>query len=220
MITFSARPATPPHTPQSLPDPGRGARFKRGLWPIAFTANIGVVVLAAAVTASIVWPGATQGAAVTLTSNDGIDLGQGISVTPAPGWTIANQGPGWVALHNAYSTAEMEFKVKSAVGTDVVAVLQADVDQLTHAPSPRLTNVRNVSAPSTRTLQSANFQQEASIEYNADGSTGLGTTPVVGTFTELLNTSTHQSAFIVFAQNQDAPIRADSDGTLMLQSMQ
>jgi len=36
---------------------------------------------------------------------------------------------------------------------------------------------------------------------------------------ELLNPSTHQSAFIVFAQNGDAPHRADGDAGAIIDSM-
>ena len=54
----------------------------------------------------------------------------GISVTPAPGWTVGNQGPGWVTLHNALSTAEMEIKVEPSNGTDPVNALQGEHQSL------------------------------------------------------------------------------------------
>ena len=219
MTTFSVRPATPQHTFPPLRDPGSGARVTRALRLVACTANIAVVFLIAAVTALIVWPRAAQSAAVTLTAADAVDIVPGISVTPAPGWTVGSQGPGWVTLHNGYSTAEMEIKVSPANDSDPVAALQTNINQLSGVSTTGLTNVKNLSAPATKPLQSANFQQEASIDYSADGTSMMGPIPVIGSFVELLNTSNHQSAFVVFAQNGDATTRADSDGGMMIDSM-
>jgi hypothetical protein len=47
-----------------------------------------------------------------------------------------------------------------------------------------------------------------------------GPLPVTGWFTELLNPSIHQSAFVVLTQNGDAPIRADGDAQAILDSLQ
>jgi hypothetical protein len=47
----------------------------------------------------------------------------------------------------------------------------------------------------------------------------MGPIPVLGWFMELLNTSNHQSAFIVFAQNGDATTGADSEAGAMIESM-
>ncbi len=80
--------------------------------------------------------------------------------------------------------------------------------------------MKNLSAPNTKTLQGANFQQEASIDYTADVSTQQGTIPVIGTFSELLNTSNQLSAFIDFRQNGNATAQAASDGGMMIHSME
>lgn len=192
----------------ALSHPRRSRRVGRGMQ---------VLAVAAVVTGAIALTGGNR-PAVRLTA-DAIDLGQGISVTPAPGWTVGDQGPGWVTLHNAFSTAEMEIKVKPASGNDPVAVLQGDISRLSSLSTTGLTNVRDVGAPSENPLQSANFQQQASVTFNADGTSRMGLIPVVGSFSELLNTSTHQSAFIVFAQNSDASAGADSDGQSMIDSL-
>ncbi|MGB8389438.1 hypothetical protein [Mycobacterium sp.] len=155
--------------------------------------------------------------AVALTSTDPIDIAQGISITPAPGWTLGNRGPDWVALSNADTSAQMRVAVKPAGGTDVVAVLQGDINQYTS--SAGLINVRNLSAPNTKTLPSANFQQKASIDYTADVSAPQGATPVLGTFSELLNTSNQLSAFIDYRQNNNATAQAARDGAMMIDSM-
>jgi hypothetical protein len=144
--------------------------------PRATTASVPLVAIAVAATAAIALTTAINRPTVTLTAADGVELTSGISVAPAPGWTVGNQGPGWVTLHNAFSTA------------------------IPLAPG--------------------NFQQQATVSYNADGSSVSGPLPVQGWFVELLNPSTHQSAFVVFSQNSDAPIRADGDAQAMLDSMQ
>src|SRR5271166_314850 len=75
------------------------------------------ITIVAAVTATLALA-ALNRPAVALA---GVDVAPGVSVDPAPGWTVADQGPGWVRLVNAFATAEMEIKVKSSRGTDPVA---------------------------------------------------------------------------------------------------
>ncbi len=55
------------------------------------------VTIATAVTAAIVFAGSTgTTGGVALTSADPIDIAQGVSISPAPGWTRGNRGPDWV----------------------------------------------------------------------------------------------------------------------------
>lgn len=204
----AANPPTPPPTPTH--NPSRWRRIGHAVRPVA---------VAAAVTAAITLTSTVNRPAVTSTSADAIDIGGGISVTPAPSWTVGNHGPGWVTLHNTYSTAEMEIKIKPADGTDPVAVLQGDINQLATLSATGLTNVKDLSAPTRKPLQGRNFQQEAFVGFSADGTSRMGAIPVIGSFIELLNTSNHESAFIVFAQNSDATTRADDKAVMMIDSM-
>jgi hypothetical protein len=208
----AATRSVPPSSRAPAPTqrPRRRGCVGRGVRPIAV----------AAATAAIALTTAINRPAVMLTAADGIELAPGISVTPAPGWAAANQGPGWVTLHNSYSTAEMEIKVKPSNGTDPVAVLQNDISHLSNVSTTGLTNVRDLGAPTAIPLQPGNFQQQATVSYNADGTSVTGPLPVQGWFVELLNPSTQQSAFVVFSQNGDAPVRADGDAQAMLNSMQ
>jgi hypothetical protein len=151
---------------------------------------------------------------VALTSADSVDIVPGVSITPAPGWTVADRGPNWVALSNANSSAQLQVAVKPASGTDLVAVLQADINQLTGTPSAGLIDVKDLSAPITRTLDGPNFQRQAFINYTADVSG-----PVIGTFTELQNTSSQQTAFIDFRQNDNATTQVDNEGGSMIRSL-
>nr|WP_096290778.1 hypothetical protein [Mycobacterium ahvazicum] len=156
---------------------------------------------------------------VRLASAGSIAIVNGVSITPAPGWTVAHRGPNWVALSDNDSSAQLQVAVKPADGTDLVGMLQADINQLSGTPAAGLINVKNLSAPITRTLQDTNFQQEAFINYTADVSGPQGSIPVIGTFNELLNTSTHQSAFVDFRQDDSATTQVDSDGELMINSL-
>jgi hypothetical protein len=156
---------------------------------------------------------------VALTSAGPISIVDGISITPAPGWTLTEQGPNWVTLYDANNTSRMQVTVKPASGSDVVAALQADINRLISSSSTGLNNVVNLGAPTTKPLQSANFQQDASIDYTANISTQQGTIPILGVFDELLNTSNHQSAFIDFRQEAGAKLELISDAGRMIQSM-
>lgn len=164
-------------------------------------------------------PRTVQGGAVALTSADPITIGRGISITPAPGWMAAVRGPDWVMLHNAESSAQMYVHVKPATGTDVTAMLQADINQVITESSGALSNMKNLSGPTTKTLQSANFQQQASLDYTAEIATQQGAIPVLGAFEELLNTPNDLSAFINYRQSGDATTQAASEGGTMIQSM-
>jgi hypothetical protein len=191
------------------------------LWSTVSPAIVGLIG-SAAVAAAVILSGtanrAEPPAAVTLVSDDAINIAQGISITLAPGWTVGHRGSDWVALNNPDGSAQLRVAVKPAGGTDVVAVLQTDVNQYTS--SSGLGDMSNLSAPNTQPLQSANFQQEASIDYTADVSAPQGTIPVLGTFSELLNTANGQSAFIDFRQNNNATPQAVDDGGMMIRSLQ
>jgi hypothetical protein len=174
-------------------------------------------VVAVALTTAVLLP-AKPSPAVVLTAGDAIGIAQGISVTPAQGWTLGHRGPNWVALSNADGSAQLRVAVKPAGGADPAAALQADMDQYTS--SAGLSNLSNVTAPNTQPVQSPNFQQEASVDYTAEVPSAQGSIPVLGTFTELLNTSTGRSAFIDFRQNNNATPQAVDDGAMMIRSLE
>ncbi|OJZ69735.1 hypothetical protein BRW65_22165 [Mycobacterium paraffinicum] len=153
-----------------------------------------------------------------LASTEPVEVAQGVSIVPAPGWTLGHRGPNWVAFNNADGSAQLRVAVKPAGATDVGAVLQADIDE--YASSSGLGDMKNLTAPNTQPLQSANFQLQASIDYTANVPAPGGPIPVLGTFTELLNTSNQRSAFIDFRQNNNATPQAVDDGGMMIRSME
>ena len=181
---------------------------------LSAAAVIAVVVLACSANR------AERTAAVALASGDAIAIAQGVSVTPAPGWTVGNRGPNWVALNNADTSAQLRITVKPAGGTDAAGLLQADIDQFTSGASAILTDVNRLNPPHTKPLPGVNFQQEASVNYTATVVHPQGAIPVIGTFTELLNTSNGRSAFIDFRQDSSATTQAAGDGGMMIGSME
>lgn len=181
--------------------------------------RFGSLLIAGAVTAAVGMAATANRPTVALAYADAVDIVPGVSITPAPGWTIGNRGPNWVALSNADSSAQLRVAVKPASGTDVVAILQADIDQLTATPSAALINMKNVTASETKMVHGNKFQQEAFVDYTGAVSAPQGPVPVIGTFSELLNTSTQQSAFINFRQNGSATTQAANDGGLMVNSL-
>ncbi|MCK8643122.1 hypothetical protein M0678_05055 [Mycobacterium colombiense] len=185
--------------------------------------RVAAVSVAALTALAIVATTAHRGerrAAVALASDDAIAIAQGVSVTPASGWTVGNRGPNWVALNNADTTAQLRITVKPAGGADAASLLQADIDQFTGGAAAILTDVNRLNPPDTKPLPGANFQQEASVNYTATVVNPQGTIPVIGTFTELLNTSTGRSAFIDFRQDSSATTQAAGDGGMMIGSME
>lgn len=159
-------------------------------------------------------------AAIALRSEDAIAVAQGVSVTPAPGWTLGHRGPNWVALNNADTTAQLRITIKPAGGTDAAGLLRADIDQFTGSASAILADVNRLTPPETKTLPGATFQQEASVNYTATVVNPHGAIPVIGTFTELLNTSNGRSAFVDFRQDSSATTQAAGEGGMMIASME
>lgn len=176
--------------------------------------------LRAVAAAVVVLAGPHACVGIALASGEAIAIAQGVSVTPAPGWTLGNRGPNWVALNNADTSAQMRITVKHAGGTDAAAVLRADIDQYVSGASAILTGVNRLTAPDVTPLQGPNFQQQASLNYTAGVVNPQGTIPVIGTFTELLNTSNGRSAFIDFRQGSSATTQAAGDGGMMVGSME
>ncbi len=158
-----------------------------------------------------------RGMAIMLTAADPIDIAQGISITPAPGWSVAERGPNWVTLSDANEGAKMRVTVKPAGGTDVAAALLADVNN--ELARTVLTNVRLLGGPATRTLDSPKFESAASVNYTADHTVMVATTHLLGVFMELLNTSNQLSAFIDYRESRDAPSHVADAGQLMIDSM-
>ncbi|MGF2944783.1 hypothetical protein [Mycobacterium sp. Lab-001] len=162
-------------------------------------------------------PTTARGVAIALTSADPILIDRGISITPAPGWELVDRGTNWVTLADTDAGAKMRVTVKPAAAADVTAALQADVDN--EVANTVLTNLTPSGEINTKTLQARNFQQAARVDYTADNVVGIDTTPILGVFLELLNTSTRLSAFIDYRESSVSPVGIAGVGQAMINSM-
>lgn len=118
-----------------------------------------------------------------------------------------------------HTSAQLRITIKPAGGTDAAGLLQADIDQFTGSASAILADVNRLTPPETKALRGPTFQQEASVNYTATVLNPQGAIPVIGTFTELLNTSNGRSAFVDFRQDSSATTQAAGDGGMMIGSM-
>ena len=146
-----------------------------------------------------------------------ITLYNSVSITPAPGWTVASQDQGEVNL------------VSSNV---IVGALAGAADQpnITQEASEAIsgiikgaamTNVQQEPVGSVQTIQGKNFQQLYAIAYTGNIQTNQGTTAVEGYFMTLFNSATHTVGGLNVLAPTDAALQAaTSDVKSMLQSME
>jgi hypothetical protein len=155
-----------------------------------------------------------------LAAGSSVDLGGGISLTPAAGWTVEGTRQRAALLINGNSTAEFFVTVGKASGTDIAKELSNDIANYTKASASGLSNVQVTNQDQPNSVQSTHFQQELGAGYSGSLQTQQGTISVVGVFLELLNTSNAQSAFVdVHAVNKNALTTAAKDGDTMVNSM-
>lgn len=146
-----------------------------------------------------------------------VEVVEGVTITPADGWTVDTQDKGLVILMNADKTAMLFITAGVTDSKDAAAVLDADVQKFVEENS--MSNVK-VTKPKTGTLDSKNFQEVVSRGFMGDLETQQGTMNLVGMFAELMNTSTGMSAFIVYnAPSQDDYDASSEDADKMIGSL-
>lgn len=144
-----------------------------------------------------------------------VDLGAGVSVTPASGWTIYDHGPSWVSLVNRGHSATLFAAAGKANTTDIGSEATYLVNQSIRGQG--YTNVQE-SPGQPQTLQGRNFQQLLEIDYTADIQDNQGTMQVWGGWVTLYNPATQRSGFIQFAGNSQRDFQAalpDAGGMLL-----
>ncbi|HZQ31237.1 MAG TPA: hypothetical protein VFB19_05830 [Mycobacterium sp.] len=144
----------------------------------------------------------------SLGSGNAVSLTNGVSLTPASGWTVANSGDAVAAVNKDDGTASLLVVVGTVKSTDVEAVLNDDIAQVTQKLG--IANVK-VSKTETGSVQSSNFQEVAKRGFQGDLSTQQGTQSVVGMFLEFLNTKTQNAAFVMFMAKDDKSFDAAVD---------
>jgi hypothetical protein len=146
-----------------------------------------------------------------------VEVVEGVSITPADGWTVDTQDKGLVILMNADKTAMLFVAAGVTDSKDAAQVLDADIQKFVEENG--LANTK-VTKPKTGTLDSKNFQEVVSRGFTGDLETQQGTINLVGMFAELMNTSTGMSAFIVFnAPSEDDYDAAADDADSMIGSL-
>ncbi|MCB0940875.1 MAG: hypothetical protein KDB72_11655 [Mycobacterium sp.] len=159
-------------------------------------------------------------APVPLSTGDGVvDIGDGLSMKLAKGWTVEDKGENYAILLKSDTSAELAVTSGKVGGTDAVSVLEADINHLINGRNAALSNVK-LGDPQRMSLQSRNFQQEAAVPYWADLSIHQGTIEVYGVFVELLNTKTGEAVFLdLHAVSADALGTAAGDTDRMVNSL-
>ena len=220
-----------PSLPPPPPPPPSGQRSRRPLFfgiGGAVLAVIIVVVVVVAVTQSSSHHTTTTTTTATSPTSTGtttptsaapaaggaLDLGSGISVTPAAGWTSKRGGPTAVDLYSPDNNVTLFLTAGPAHTSDATQALQTDIATAAHDPNYTNPQIQGTigTAPA-----SGNFDKVAVVSFTADA-TGGG--PVVGRYLEAINTGTQNSVFAQdYGPSQSELNQYDADVTKMLDSL-
>ena len=147
-----------------------------------------------------------------------VDLGNGVTLTLASGWTIwAQDQPQQVVLTNGDHSAELVAEEGSWNTPDINQLATVLINKQIQADG--LTNVQQKPAQ-PKAVQGRNFQQYLEVDYTGNSQNNQGTMQVWGAWVTLLNPSTHIAGFVEFySPSQEAFKAALPDGASMLASM-
>ena len=148
-----------------------------------------------------------------------VNLYRSVSVTPAPGWTIDNQGQAFARLVNADQTVAF---VAFAGTSDSPGINGESSLMINNAiQQAGLTNVRQTPLGPAQAVQGTNFQQMLQVIYTANRQDDQGTWPEWGIWVTLFNPSGGLAGFVCFYSNEslDAYDAAKPDADAMLTSM-
>jgi hypothetical protein len=160
----------------------------------------------------------SSGTSLATGTGSAITLYKSVSVTPAAGWTVANQDQGVVMLENSNNV------IVSAIAG---AADQPNITQEASAglsaflKGAAMTNVQQEPVEPVQTIQGKNFQQLYGIAYTGNIQNNQGTMTGEGIFATLFNSSTKTAGFLdVFAPSDSALQAAEPGVKSMLQSME
>jgi hypothetical protein len=147
-----------------------------------------------------------------------INLGNGVTLTPAPGWTVTNQDQGWAVLANSDHSAVFGAGIRMADTPDINQEATASINA--YIQSGGITNVQQNRVGQAQTVQGKNFQQALQVNFTGNVQTNQGTSQLYGQWVELFNPSTRIAGFATLqATSADALQAAVPDGGSMLASM-
>ena len=148
-----------------------------------------------------------------------IRLYNSVSITPAPGWTVANQDQGMVLLVNSGKSVMVAAVAAAADRPDINQEASIGISSFLNGAG--MTNVQQDTSAQMQTIQGNNFQQLLPIAYTGNMQTNQGTTEVEGVFVTLFNSSTQTAGFLnALSSSDDALGAAAPDFKSMLQSME
>ena len=154
----------------------------------------------------------------TVAQGDSVEVADGISITPAPGWKVARQWDQDLLLLNNDGTAAMYVLVGAVESRDIQQVLSDDIQWETDQVG--LTDVKLGDFGESNKVTSNVFNQSLGAPYAAVMPTQQGTQQIYGIFFELLNTKTGQASFIdLSALSQEELDAAVKDADTMVNSM-
>jgi hypothetical protein len=147
-----------------------------------------------------------------------VDLGNGVTLTVAPGWTIANQSQGEAVVANGDHSAQLAAVVDTADRSDIGQESAALNDAFGRGAG--LTNVQQAPQGGVQTFQGRNFTQGLQVNFTGDLQTNQGTVQLYGNWVTLFNPSTRIVCFVALnAMSPDALNAAEPDGESMLASV-
>ena len=148
-----------------------------------------------------------------------ISLYNSVSVTPAPGWTVANQGQGYVTIANSDQSVVVTALAAPADEPDINQEATNGIRSFIKGAG--MTNVQQDTSAQVKTIQGNNYQQLLPIAYAGNIQTNQGTTEVEGAFVTLFNSSTQTVGFFDALSPSDHALGAAApDIKTMLQSME
>jgi hypothetical protein len=176
--------------------------------------------------AAAIHPGVVSGRVVLAStskplafSGTGVNFVDGVSVTVAPGWTIANTWDTGVWADNSDNTVQIELTSGKPHAPDITGDMSWMINESIN--SLGYTNVvQQPSGDGVVTVQGKNFTQMLTVGYTADHQSDQGTIPYIGVWMELFNPSTQLGGFVNFrAASQDNLNAAMPDAQSMIASM-
>jgi hypothetical protein len=155
---------------------------------------------------------------LALGTGTAVKLTNGVSLTPAPGWTVAQQGGQTATLYNGDKSAGVFAAAGSANASDITQESAMLING--NIKGDGLTNVQQTPGQ-VQAIQGKTFDQLLEVDFTADVQTDQGTMQIWGGWVTLYSSARHASGlFDYFAGSQAAFKASLQDAGQMMASMQ
>jgi hypothetical protein len=146
----------------------------------------------------------------------GIDLGSGVSVTPAAGWQVAKQTSNRVVLISGDGNYLFDTTVGQVQSGDISQVITSDIQNWAQGAQ----DLKVGQSSGVQQIQGNHFSQMIAVPYEVVLSGQQGTITLYGTFIELMDPQSRLAAFVVFGGGDQNPSQDALNGAKeMLNSM-